>query len=509
MNTLRTSAVELVSSIHGNQRRAERAIEKKDLQSAVKYGTKELSQKRLKNGTSPIRYKYTFADIVYITDKTSTREITSWVLPLPLGQVQISENDQNQYHAAKARIAEDPQIITSHSVFVIDCSGSMRQADVEAHRSRFDAVSYAVASEFMAKRLHNPSSGVTQFDVVTVIEMRNDAQVVFKKEPMSWVFYNKFVDRAKKSRPSFHGNYIPSLDLAMTSLKENDHEHLSLFLFFLSDGHPSDWCSPEDIYVRIAAIGCHFQERLTFSMEGFGSPDDDLTVLKGMAITLKLLRAVGDFHRSNLKKIGSLSTSLANISSTLTKTCTLLTNMRRDARKERSFTISKFQKEIFTTPPITWERKTVRQNYLECIELVRLEERFGFLWKRRALLHPKAVGISFSNDPFGQGAERLVYQLREIDANGKIVGSPLVAKDGRFVGDFYQLRNFHRSFCKTQNIAASLAKKFNQMLDRSLQVGEKVPRIKFLNCYVYIFYDQQAEFYYLVEKQLDDSQYKK
>ena len=517
MEIIHTSAVDLISSIHGHQRRAERSIEKRDLKSAVKNGTKESQLRRLKDGTMVIRYKYTFADIVYITDETSTREITSWVLPLPLEQVRISDNDEHQYEAAKARIAQDPQIIKSHSVFVIDCSGSMRKADVEAHRSRSDAVSYAVASEFMAKRLHNPSSGVTLLDVVTVIEMRDDAQIVFKKEPMSWVFYNKFVDRAKTSKPSSHGSYIPSLDKAMEALKENDHKHLALFLFFLSDGHPSDfWLSQNagdyplvsklDVYTRASAIGSHFQERLTFGMVGFGNPSDDLTVLKGMASNLKVCGAVGDFYRSDLKKLNSLSTSLANMSSTLTNTSTILTMVRGEKRKERSFTLSKFQKNIIT-PQSTWESKTVRKNFLECRELVRSGK--IFVWKRRALLHPKAAGITFSNDPFGEGAERLVYQLREMDTNGKFVGSPLVGKDSKYVEDLDQTRNFHFSFCKTQKIAANLAKRFNQWLDKAPQVGKKVPRVKFLDCYVYIYYDQQYEYDYLVEKQLDDNQYKK
>ena len=517
METLHTSAVELISSIHGHQRRAERDINKKDLQSAVKNGTREHQLRRLKDGTTAVRYKYTFADIVYITDETSTREITSWVLPLPLEQVRISDNDEHQYEAAKARIAQDPQIITSHSVFVIDCSGSMKKADVEAHRCRADAVSYAVASEFIAKRLHNPSSEVTPSDVVTVIEMRVDAQVVFKKEPMSWVFYNKFVDRMKTVQPSSHGSYIPSLDKAMEALKENDHENLALFLFFLSDGRPSDeWLSKhaggspsvssQDIYSRASAIGSHFQERLTFGMVGFGNPSDDLTVLKEMASHLTMERAVGGFYRSDLKKVGSLSTSIANMSCTLTKTRALLTMARVDKRKERSFKLSKFQKDI-SAPFKDWESKTVRENHLECYELIRFGK--GFTWKRRALLSdPKAAGITFSNDPFGQGAERLVYQLREMDVNGKIVGSPLVGKDGRYVEDS-QVRNFHFSFCKTQKIAANMAEKFNQRLDRCLQVGPKVPRVKFLDCYVYRFYDQKYHIEYLVEKQLDNNLYKK
>ena len=67
-----TSAATFLSSTHGRLRRAQRLIDKRDLQAAVKYGTCEESYNQ--NGIR--RLKYTFADIVYITDETGTREIT-------------------------------------------------------------------------------------------------------------------------------------------------------------------------------------------------------------------------------------------------------------------------------------------------------------------------------------------------------------------------------------------------------------------------------------------------
>ena len=72
-----TSAVTLLSSDHGRQRRAERLIDKRDLKAAVKYGSRKVSR----NQRGELNWKYTFADIVYITDSTSTREITSWAKP--------------------------------------------------------------------------------------------------------------------------------------------------------------------------------------------------------------------------------------------------------------------------------------------------------------------------------------------------------------------------------------------------------------------------------------------
>ena len=208
----------------------------------------------------------------------------------------------------------------------------------------------------------------------------------------------------------------------------------------------------------------------SFGMVGFGSPLDDLTVLKEMTNKLKATWELGEFNRSDLKKIGSLSTSLANMSSTLTKTQTLLTMVRGEKRTERSFTISKFKKDI-RIPEKTWDIKTVRNDFLESYELIRCGK--GFRWQKcPALLNPRAAGISFSNDPFDQGAERIVYQLHEIDDNGKFVGIPLVGKDSRYVnGDnLNQTRDFHFIFCKTKKIANNFAEKFNQWLDKSPKV---------------------------------------
>lgn len=82
----RTSCIDFISSVHGEQRRRERDVSKRDLQAAVKHGTREPTQNPQ---TREPRWKYTFADVVYITDKTSTKEVTSWALPLPLQKVPL------------------------------------------------------------------------------------------------------------------------------------------------------------------------------------------------------------------------------------------------------------------------------------------------------------------------------------------------------------------------------------------------------------------------------------
>ncbi|CAN0296582.1 unnamed protein product, partial [Discosporangium mesarthrocarpum] len=61
----------VLSSLHEAKRSDQRGIGKHDHQTAVKYG------KRTSDGEWE-RWKYTFKNIVYITDESSTPEVTSW-----------------------------------------------------------------------------------------------------------------------------------------------------------------------------------------------------------------------------------------------------------------------------------------------------------------------------------------------------------------------------------------------------------------------------------------------
>lgn len=95
------------SSVHGEQRRRERDIDKRDLQAAIKYGSNEMTFCKIckicKNGhrKRELRWKYTFAEVVYITDETSTNEITSWTFPLPLQKAPIDGKTIKQINEQK------------------------------------------------------------------------------------------------------------------------------------------------------------------------------------------------------------------------------------------------------------------------------------------------------------------------------------------------------------------------------------------------------------------------
>jgi hypothetical protein len=102
-------------------------------------------------------------------------------------------------------------------------------------------------------------------------------------------------------------------------------------------------------------------------------------------------------------------------------------------------------------------------------------------------LDARAAGIAVRREYFGEGAERIVHRMTEIDGAGRPVGTPLVAKDSKFRGRGrdHATFEFHKSFIKTQMKASGLARKFNEKLDR-LGVGRLVPRVEFLDCCVYV-----------------------
>jgi hypothetical protein len=71
---MRTSLNPLEPSLHGRERRQLRNIAQRDLQAAIKYGTKTRGLDDRTTGV--VRWKYEFADVIYITDASTTRVIT-------------------------------------------------------------------------------------------------------------------------------------------------------------------------------------------------------------------------------------------------------------------------------------------------------------------------------------------------------------------------------------------------------------------------------------------------
>ena len=156
----------LVSAAHDRQRRSERRIQKIDLQRARRYGMAEHQT----NG----RIKYTYGGVVFIYCPIMNAAVTSWKVsehlvsqtsgttvtqPIHLAKHTFNNssrilaeneryherltlllNSSNISHTNNAATAAANNKWTSHSVLVVDMSGSMCRDDVNGARCRSDGV---------------------------------------------------------------------------------------------------------------------------------------------------------------------------------------------------------------------------------------------------------------------------------------------------------------------------------------------------------------------------------
>ena len=199
--------------------------ERQELLDAVKHGRKEPANPG-EDGRQ--RWKLTHRGVVFVTDHTMTHEIVSW---------RIDGGGSEAILPAEASDAETG----THIVIVVDASGSMRKADVPNYPSRTAAVYDCLAKDFLPPQLllQKARGGGGSSVIVTLIEMSDDAAVVFERQPLHEDLSEPFRERMH-SRGAFHGNYIPALQKASEVLLKDRGTQRQLFLLFLSDGAPSD-----------------------------------------------------------------------------------------------------------------------------------------------------------------------------------------------------------------------------------------------------------------------------
>ena len=334
---MKNTAAIVLPSAHGQLRRLERNISKKDLKRAVEFGVKKLCGND-KHGQP--RYSYTYADVTYITDSTSTKgktglhikccwivaervfhmfhidnvnmrrgeetivlkstilvtdehnsthfssplllnenniEITSWAVPLSIGEIKMTQAQNERHEKAVRSIRAHPERITSHSVVIVDQSGSMKKQGSPGFRNRSDTVWCMLALEYIAERIEDGTRG--ENDVVSIVAMKNGgAEIIVHEEPYDYVLFNKVVSFRYTQRPSYDGNYIPALEAAYRLLLKSN-ALCALHLLFFSDGRPSDFFGTsmqgqfeEPIFGLMRRIGKQFGPRLTVSCIAISSP---------------------------------------------------------------------------------------------------------------------------------------------------------------------------------------------------------------------------------------------
>lgn len=330
----RTAEYTVLSSQHGRDRRLLRNIDKTDLKAAIKYGVKTPANPG-RDGSS--RWKFTYNNVVYITDSTCRQEITSYVEAIQIERHPISNALMDRHNEVKRILNDQPELCTGHAYIVVDQSGSMRNSDVNGFRDRSHASYGVMALDFVAEQLSTRNEDELLVESVTVIEMRNEGEIVLERQPFDWVLFNALVQRPRDSSPRSHGNFNPSLQLVRDLiLKEYDllkdkvekDELPNFTLVFLSDGKPSDGYqnhqSRADVKMfdqqrveMLQSLAQTLEQKFSLYAMGVGSSKMEFNALSTMVDVVKNAGGVGQFVHAGLDAI-TMSNSFSAISTTMT-----------------------------------------------------------------------------------------------------------------------------------------------------------------------------------------------
>lgn len=525
MNAVNPEEVEtdlkvLYLSSHAAQRQEQRDITSRESWAAVTSGTKEPC-----NIFGVRRWKYTWGNIVVITNEDSSKIITVYDLAGSKVDVQkaIITQDMEIQHANALKRLKDKSTWTSHTVAVIDTSGSMRTTDTEYGISRSEMVWLTLAVSFVAKALKSGERGDS--DVFSLVGMVTGQNEILRGMPFDWILYNKLIEMRDTCIAMGHGDYFPALKKAQSLLIENQYGGCALALIFLSDGMPSDKLRRRGLSHafrmehEISEIASRIGSRLSILAVplGVGTVHREFATLKALVNGARVYGCNATFQRPSLSA-HVLGTALTKLTSTITATkVTLDRRVCRSFRKEpmpgvgspilecNSWT--KVKQECFDVcqdkERITWW--TIRKT----------DWRKGQGWVSFPTKHtfhdPRAAGVAIKNTWFGEGAERLVKEIREIDSHGKFVGPAMVAKDSKYIHTFEHCdkleveKDFHKRFIKCQRIAEMCAKYFNRQVARHPAIAAGTyPQVEFLNCFVYMIRHKSGlREAYLVEQMLN------
>jgi Alpha-kinase family len=520
-----TSLITILSSAHGRLRREQRDIDKRDLQRALRYGTMERAWGQ--------RWKVEYDGITFITDDSRRREVTAFPSPLPEMEVD-TEMRQGHVKAMKLLRAK-PELATSHTVFVIDDSGSMLQKrnSILYYRDCQNAAFSMTALEFIAEQLFKESA--TNSDLVSLVKFSAAASVEMEREPVDWLTYNKilshrnverFVDR--QGAPIFdsmfsQSNYLPALDKAIALLEKGYHDNSAVSLFFFSDGRPSDdtnlSISQAELFrqlrSKMSGLAAKYGSLLTVVIVGLGARQDDFTALQEMAEAANTNGAKSSFQFCD-KTANSISSAVSSMVSSTTETKTALQEGRRqgyttrhDLVHEKDATVKFDWHYYFISDHLVYDKRAKRTVHSGMFPLAAVQSDPTDAAAR--LCNPPPF-LAINRNFFGKGAERVAYRCRLSDAeaaHGFTFGA-MVAKETKDVERIDE-KIFHDMFLQTQDLAGFLAEQFNERLRGLPAYSERnTPRIEFLRASVLVVDDPSwpgGERGVLVEKMLDTTRF--
>jgi Alpha-kinase family/von Willebrand factor type A domain len=515
-----TSSIKIVETSHGRLRRQQRGIDKKDLQAALKHGVRTPCAPRTKGGTHDPVAKYCYNGICYVVNEGTRQEITSYAIPLELDVIPISDEALRQYHLVRDQVASHPNCWTSHSVILVDTSGSMRESDVWGCKTRLDAVWVSLALDFVAHRLETCQADAR--DVLSIVTMDSEPKVLMLQQPMTAVLYNKLtrIYHSDIVVPRGHGPFLPALRVASNLFGyETTSGSCVQTLMILSDGRPSDMRDKDQIMSEVERMASEFGRRLTFTAVGIGS-GADFDILRGMVARAADFgsQALFNLPFSSSEALGQVFSSVASlITSTRSELSDLETLQRppirkevtRESRRVASRPLQRISTSDFRIYPRNRVLRTVHRALWDDTSSRVTHYEFATADLQN---QSSAHFVAIAKSAFGEGAERFAYRFYEIGRDGSsIVGKPLAAKENRVeiqasdkAKTAAQLR-FVRMFCSTQQLARQLAVEFNRKLDEcSRRIDCRTPRISFLDCSVYqLFESDSTVTSVLVEERLD------
>ena len=511
-----TKEIMLLSSEHGRARRHLREIPKYCLQAAVKYGIKTPGQADRKTGLP--RWKYTFGNIVFITDYTSQKEVTCYKQSISIKAAPISVEMIKRHGNVKRIIKEDPHMCTSHFVIIVDQSGSMKCADVNGFRNRSQASYGCLALDCVAEQLTQVDGNMAPgIDTLTLIEMNDNATIIYEKEPLDWLLFNKLLKRQSEAKPRSHGNYGPSILQARQFIKRElnklegiDHEDLPGFaLILLSDGKPSDNEAYEKIerISEIDLLSTELKDKFTFLGMGIGADGSDFTEIKKLSRAAETHGGKGEFKHAGLSaaNLGDGFSKIASSMSTVRSGLLSKTDSEAKREDEAKIVVPLKKRQSFTKSRndsfLVLEGVSRFRFQIEQWEIDRDMERswLEIEFQERT----RSTGFMMDNIPFGKGQERLAYRFQEVNTSGKLIGKRFVAKETKGIHDETKKFLFHMHFCRIQTTATYLSKEFNKAMFKTPSLKLNPPKIEFVKCSIYQYINNETEkVAVLVEKYL-------
>ena len=525
-NSINTSLITILSSEHGRLRREQRDIDKRDLQLALKYGSFERCWGQ--------RWRVEYDGIVFITDSTMRREITAFPAPLP--EMNIDWNMTTAHEKAIDLLGKKPELSTSHTVIVIDNSGSMlaKKNDIHLYRDSQNASFSMTALEFVAEQLLNQTA--VNSDLVSLVKFSRHVEVPIKREPIGWPVYNKILSHRNVEKfltrqysplwdvMNAESNYLPVLDKVNELFEAGYHENCALSLFFFSDGQSTDHTSlnvraseaTSRIRQKMKTIASRYGNSLTVTLVGLGDRYDDFSVLEEMASAAKEAGAKSSFDLCN-KTVNSISSAISSMVSSTTETQTALKEGRRrgyttreDLKAEKDAAIKFDWQYYWITDHRVYNPRTKGFPSDGSLPLAAAQS-YPQEASRRANDPPPYLAIN--RNYFGKGAERVAFRCRLSDS--KLVSGftfdTMVAKETKDVERIDEKVEFHREFLDAQHLADYLAQQFNKRLcGLPLYDPKKTPLIKFLNCSILVVDDATwptGKRGVLVEKMLDTERF--